>query len=130
MAWTSFGVSNVCEALKTQKNPRHAPCPQKIEPDSRGLDPAIHVSKVYPQQKTWIAGTSPAMTETRSVSPPTLLRCRYAGVVDDLGPLLGLGVDKSTEMLRGIARHGEALIGELFFDRWIGHRLVCNAVER
>src|SRR6266576_6443156 len=29
MAWTSFGVSNVCEALKTQKNPRHAPCPSK-----------------------------------------------------------------------------------------------------
>jgi hypothetical protein len=29
MARTSFGVSNVCEALKTQKNPRHAPCPQK-----------------------------------------------------------------------------------------------------
>jgi len=43
MAWTSFGVSNVCEALKTQKNPRHAPCPQKIEPDSRGLVPGIHV---------------------------------------------------------------------------------------
>src|SRR5437868_9150662 len=41
MAWTSFGVSNVCEALKTQKNPRHAPCPQKIEPDSRGSSPAM-----------------------------------------------------------------------------------------
>jgi len=25
-------------------------------------------------------------------------------------------------MLSGIARQGEALIGELFFDRWIGHR--------
>ena len=32
-------------------------------------------------------------------------------------------------MFRAIARQGEALIGELLFDRWIGHRLVCNAVE-
>src|SRR5437899_6080585 len=36
-----------------------------------GLVPGSHVSKVYPQQKTWMAGTSPAMTETRSLS----LRC-------------------------------------------------------
>src|SRR5205814_9884291 len=29
MAWSSFRVPNVCEALETQKNPRHAPCPPK-----------------------------------------------------------------------------------------------------
>src|SRR5436190_1875491 len=37
MAWTSFGVSNVCEALKTQKNPRHAPCPSKSNRTAVGL---------------------------------------------------------------------------------------------
>jgi len=71
MAWTSFGVSNVCEALKTQKNPRHAPCPQKIEPDSRGLDPAIHAFVRRERFKTW---TSPGMTEFIA---PSALRVNF-----------------------------------------------------
>jgi hypothetical protein len=33
----------------------------KIEPDSRGLVPGIHVFAA-PRRKTWMAGTSPAMT--------------------------------------------------------------------
>src|SRR5437667_8826112 len=37
MARISFGVSNVCEALKTQKNPRHAPCPQQSNRTAVGL---------------------------------------------------------------------------------------------
>src|SRR6476469_1886758 len=50
-------------------------------------------------------------------------------VLDDLGPLLGLNIDKSAKMLAGVARWSEALIGELLLDRWIGHCLVCNTVE-
>jgi hypothetical protein len=37
MAWISFGVSNVCEALKTKKNPRHALSPQKSNRTAAGL---------------------------------------------------------------------------------------------
>src|SRR3954452_20480462 len=48
MAWTSFGVSNVCEALKTQKNPRHAPCPQKSNRTAVGLTRrSIHFEMTY-----------------------------------------------------------------------------------
>jgi hypothetical protein len=31
----------------------------------RGLDPRIHVLRVERLQKTWMAGTSPAMTEEK-----------------------------------------------------------------
>src|SRR5438445_12355681 len=37
MAWISFRVPNVCEALKTQKNPRHVPCPLKSNRTAVGL---------------------------------------------------------------------------------------------
>src|SRR5439155_13267805 len=37
MAWISFRVQNVCEALKTQKNPRHVPCPLKSNRTAVGL---------------------------------------------------------------------------------------------
>jgi len=72
MAWTSFGVSNVCEALKTQKNPRHAPCLQKSNRTAVELIRAsislrknlsekdgLPVKPGNDGQKTW---TSPAMT--------------------------------------------------------------------
>src|SRR5579864_5778078 len=46
MAWISFGVLNVCEALKTQKNPRHALCPQKSNRTAVGLTrPSIILAK-------------------------------------------------------------------------------------
>src|SRR4051812_17399537 len=37
MTWISFRVPNVCEALKTQKNPRHVPCPLKSNRTAVGL---------------------------------------------------------------------------------------------
>src|SRR5438876_7813347 len=55
MAWTSFGVSNVCEALKTQKNPRHAPCPQKSNRTAVGLSRASTSLETL-RWKTWMAG--------------------------------------------------------------------------
>jgi hypothetical protein len=90
-----------------------------------GLVPGIRVLRAYQQEKTWMAVTSSAKTrfallpghdgnEKRVAA--MLLRWRYPRVLDDFGPLPGLSVDKSAEMLRGIARQGEALIGELLFD--------------
>jgi hypothetical protein len=37
MAWSFFRVSNVCEALEMQKNPRHAPSPPKSNRTAVGL---------------------------------------------------------------------------------------------
>src|SRR5947209_18858821 len=46
MAWISFRVPNVCEALKTQKNPRHVPCPLKSNRTAVGLTrPPIFLEK-------------------------------------------------------------------------------------
>src|SRR2546430_5838621 len=44
----------------------------KIEPDTRGLDPAIHVFVPH-ESKTWMPGSSPGMTEIcANLSPPSL----------------------------------------------------------
>src|SRR5450631_4508667 len=62
MAWTSFSVSNVCEALKTQKNPRHAPCPQKSNRTPVDLIRAsINLRQKFFRRR-WITGSSPVMT--------------------------------------------------------------------
>src|SRR5436305_1229679 len=61
MAWISFRVPNVCEALKTQKNPRHVPCPLKSNRTAVALCRAS-TSSLGARRKTGMAGTSPAMT--------------------------------------------------------------------
>src|SRR5580704_14626548 len=46
--------------LETQKNPRHAPCPPNLNRTAVGLSRPSAAS--FPRHKTWMAGTSPAMT--------------------------------------------------------------------
>jgi hypothetical protein len=47
-----------------QNTEESTPCTlsTKIKPDSRGLVPGIHVFLRSNKSKTWMAGTSPAMT--------------------------------------------------------------------
>src|SRR6266550_7537538 len=78
----------------------------KIEPDSRGLVPAIHVSRH--QRKTWMPGTSPGMTTERDESAFDVLLFRdFFGLIAlDVSLHVSLGAGNADPIAVGEAVRG------------------------
>src|SRR5262245_30824907 len=60
MTCGSFRVPTVCEAIETQKNPRHAPCLRKSNRTAVALCRAS--TSCLPHEQTWMPATSAGMT--------------------------------------------------------------------